>query len=77
MEWQLVGTDNWIFGEKVRGLVRNKKAEIYYNDEWTGKEGGWRWKVFNGKPDVGGYAASRGWAIYNCELELGYEISEI
>ncbi len=76
MEWQLVDEDNWIFGEKIRGIIRHQKAEIYFDEEWTGREGGWRWMIF-GESLTGGYAPSRSAAIYCCELALGFKENEL
>jgi hypothetical protein len=70
MEWQLVDKDNWIFGEKIRGIVRDKKAEIYINESYNGKEGGWFWRVFGDKA-TGGVTYSRNQAIWVCEVALG------
>jgi hypothetical protein len=47
LEWQFIGEDCWIFGEKVRGLVRTRLAEVYY-DKGLGDnlQGNWRWLVY-------------------------------
>lgn len=75
-EWQLVDKENWIYGEKIRGIIRSQKAEIYYDLDWKDEwGGGWRWMVFDGKL-TGGYAPSRPVAIDLCELALGVVTDE-
>lgn len=44
-EWQLVAEDQWIYGIKIRGLVRRPKAEVYFDGE--AKDYGWRWLVYD------------------------------
>ena len=43
MEWQFQGDDQWVFGKKIRGVVRYPIAEIYFDEEQTGRNGGWIW----------------------------------
>jgi len=44
-EWQMYGQDEWMFGIKIRGIVRNPLAEIYFDDE---KNYGWIWLLLDG-----------------------------
>jgi hypothetical protein len=41
LEWQQNGTDTWIFGTMVRGIVRDVVAEIYCDD--SEKDCKWVW----------------------------------
>lgn len=50
-EWQQTGIDEWVFGIKVRGLVRVPLAEIYFDEELNGR-GGWMWLVHRKDGDV-------------------------
>lgn len=44
MEWQLIGENEWIFGHKIRGIVRKRLAEVYYTDgNADGRSYGWVW----------------------------------
>ena len=71
MEWQFIGEDTWIFGLKVRGIVRQKFAEVYFNEGYEGREGGWRWRAFNSVPPQSGYEINRSAAIIAAEKALG------
>lgn len=48
MEWQFHGDDEWVFGRKVRGMVRWPRAEIYFNEELDSCKGGWIWMAWVG-----------------------------
>lgn len=43
MEWQYLGDNDWWFGRKVRGLVRDVLVRIYFLDDRNGGE--WYWKT--------------------------------
>lgn len=42
MEWQLMDGEcsSWAFGDKIRGIIRDRKAEVYFDEE---KNPGWIW----------------------------------
>jgi len=40
MEWQLIDENDWILGEKVRGIVRHSIAEVWYDEDK-----GWHWRL--------------------------------
>jgi hypothetical protein len=39
MEWQTTGKNHWVYGEKVRGVIRDRKAEVW----WDKDKSVWRW----------------------------------
>lgn len=43
MEWQYLGDDDWVFGTKVRGVVRQCYAYIEYDK----KPEEWRWIAYH------------------------------
>ena len=72
-EWQFMGNDTWAFGVKVRGVVRDRLAEIYFDESHHGREGGWRWtvrQVRNGR-SAGGYTGTLSMALDLAEAALG------
>ena len=42
-EWQLHDANQWAFGLKVRGVIRHRLAEVYYDESSNDPRGGWRW----------------------------------
>jgi hypothetical protein len=71
--WQLQGQDEWVFGIPVRGLIRTKIAEIYFDEE----QGGWIWFV-RGAPAYDsiterGKAPTLSMAVELAEKALGVE----
>lgn len=65
-KWQMIRTDNWIYGEKIRGIIRTRLAEI-----WARDHGGWQWVV----GDIShGVAESLLSAIEKCEDALGEKL---
>lgn len=57
-EWQHLGDNDWVFGKKVRGIVRESMAEVYFNDEGhQDKYFGWVWFI---RPNAGGTTVDRG-----------------
>ena len=42
MEWQLIGDDHWVFGLKVRGVIRRRLAEVYHDPN---RQHPWVWMV--------------------------------
>jgi hypothetical protein len=51
LTWQMLSEDSWVFGPKVRGIVRDYYAQVYFDEE-IGKMGsehehspeyGWVW----------------------------------
>lgn len=73
MEWQLTSSDNWELGTMVRGIVRDVKAEVYFDEER--EKGGWTWFVFApfGKIHKRGIATTLLEAIGECEKLLGIQ----
>lgn len=73
-EWQHTGNNDWIFGMKVRGLVRDPRAEIYFNDS-DGPTGGWVWMAWPsgrpGRPVVRGVEEQFQDAAIEAERALG------
>lgn len=65
MEWQFRGDDEWVFGEKVRGIVRYPRAEVYFDEER-----GWVWFVL-GETENRGISGKLEWAIDECEKVMG------
>ncbi len=68
MKWQLVGEDDWNFGEEIRGMVRYPKASVYFDEDLVSPEGGWIWFVLGGPR---GKAHSRSDAARCVEAALG------
>lgn len=81
-EWQFFGDDNWIFGVKIRGVkirgvIRDVLAEVYFAEEVNGPEGSWSWMVHQ-KKDMAkwrerGLARSFQTALVSCEKAMGIE----
>lgn len=70
MEWQRTGGDNWVFGVPVRGLVRERLAEVYFDSDLKGgKDYGWVWFV-PGDPWMRGVVTSLTEAVAKCEAIL-------
>lgn len=42
-EWQFIGS-KWVFGLKIRGIVRESLAEVYWNEKAGTAQ--WAWTVF-------------------------------
>lgn len=72
-EWQLLGQDDWVFGVKVRGIVRDYEAQIYFDEDDDSREGGWKWLVFGSPTREGasGRAMNLTYALQLCEERLG------
>lgn len=77
-EWQMVGPDEWVFGVKVRGIVRVHLANVYYDEESNNPIGGWRWLLLGRafdfaleKSSVRGVSASLSDAICDAEQAMG------
>jgi hypothetical protein len=75
-EWQMVSGDNeWVFGIKIRGIIRELFAEIYFDPDNDNPEGGWRWMVHAPTPievePPNGFAINYQEAIKECEQALG------
>lgn len=78
-EWQMVGQDDWVFGEKIRGVVRVTLAQLYFDEDSLHPTGGWRWLLLheayemaqkNGRP-VRGTGASLPDAVWDAEIAMG------
>jgi hypothetical protein len=77
MEWQLIDKDEWVLGEKVRGIVRVVRATVYFDEETDGPRGGWHWSARNsGGVIARGVAMSLIDAVVAAELSLGILSSE-
>lgn len=75
-EWQMIsGDDEWVFGIKIRGIVRELFAEIYFDPDRDDPEGGWRWMTYAPIPieeeSPNGLAITYQGAIKKCEKALG------
>ncbi len=71
-EWQFVGDNEWIFGVKVRGVIRKLVAEIYYDEDSNDRRGGWVWMTYqDGGMGTRGKSISRTFAIIDAEEALG------
>lgn len=73
-EWQMVGEDDWVFGVRVRGLVRSTLAYFYFNEDINDERGGWVWCAPGTPPLTGqpprGVAGCRAHAARACEEAL-------
>jgi hypothetical protein len=68
-EWQFIGDDQWIFGEKIRGLVRRRIAEVYFDEDLDDPRGGWVWMTWSTEAKRGNsYTLEE--AVECCESEL-------
>jgi hypothetical protein len=74
-EWQLVGKDDWMFGRKVRGLVRRPMALAWRDESRHDPRGNWIWCAFpRGDPvGTGGFATSLAAAVTAAEGALALE----
>jgi cephalosporin-C deacetylase-like acetyl esterase len=75
MEWQMIGSGYWIFGPKIRGMVRSERAVVHH-DSFAGgdREHEWAWAAYgtaDGQPAVRGRAESRAAAAHAAEEALG------
>jgi hypothetical protein len=70
MEWQFTGDDQWIFGPKVRGLVR-MVAELYFDEAYEGRGGGWRWMTH-----VGNKVCGRAGSFREAVSEVEHHVSK-
>ncbi len=80
-EWQYQGDNTWVYGVKVRGIIRKKDADIYFDEgiekpgydggpsSWT--EYGWRWLVYKDGWINRGISINLQAAIEICEKEMG------
>ncbi len=77
MEWQrLSNDDDWVFGEKVRGVVRKPYvASVYFDKDCDDSRGGWKWMVYSVPPHntERGVAPGLSSAITECERVLGIQ----
>lgn len=65
-EWQYIGDDQWIYGTKVRGLVRQRIAEVYFDEDCDSPLGGWQWMAGQRRGNAHSLAA----AIQSAEEEI-------
>ena len=72
MEWQCIGDSNWVFGEKVRGIVRKSVAEVYYEEKSANCQGAWLW--FLVEIDANGSSATLREAIVAAEKACGRDV---
>ena len=84
--WQRQG-DDWVFGWKIRGIVRSPVAEIWFQDDLSrlGPEtlkgqAGWAWVVrenYTGQNSgliIGLSSHNLTAAVEACEKALGFEV---
>lgn len=69
----MTGDDEWIFGVKVRGAVREWSGCVYFNPDLGGKEGGWVWMTRVDDSMPRGLALSRAAAMAQVEAALGVD----
>ncbi len=69
-EWQRIREDEWAFGEKVRGLVRRRLAEVYFDEE---RNPSWIWFAFIRQTFEGGSENTLQDAVAAAETCLGIE----
>lgn len=68
--WQQQGENEWVFGYLIRGIIWVSVAEVYFDKDQDGPEGGWVWFVKGGSR---GKSPSLGHAIVDAEHALGIE----
>lgn len=70
--WQRTGEDEWEFGEMVRGMIRAPVGEMYFDEDLSGREGGWVWFTRGVSPEnPRGVAHTRQEAARRVEEALG------
>jgi hypothetical protein len=72
-EWQHLGDDEWVFGVKVRGIARDRLAELYFDPDSNNPRGGWFWMVY-GPPATRGAATSLSAAVRAAEVAMGQPV---
>lgn len=75
-EWQMISGDNeWVFGVKIRGIIRELLAEIYFDPDRDSPQGGWHWMTYAPTPNEeeppSGLAINYQSAVKKCEKALG------
>lgn len=65
-EWQRHGQDNWVYGEIVRGVVRDIEAEVYRLGL-----GDCQWSVHTPEHHYHGSSPSYSNAIIEAETKMG------
>ena len=74
MKWQRLNVTEWVFGNKVRGIVRDIKARVWFQDCFINS--GWvYWTVNYERNDYKAYMSAESWidAITKAEQELGID----
>ena len=74
--WERVGIDHWVLGVPVRGVVRRKLAEVWFDkDADITDHGGWHWRSGSQYTELyaSGWERSRVEAITTVEEKLGIE----
>lgn len=69
MDWQHLGDDSWVFGVKIRGLVRHYRGKVYFDEDCDNPQGGWHWMAGSRR----GLALSLPIAVAKVEQALGVE----
>jgi len=67
LEWQHLGNNDWVLGKKVKGIVRESMAEVYFNEP-VNDSYGWVW--FINSTNHRGASSSLRQAIEAAELVL-------
>lgn len=78
-EWQMVGHDEWVFGMKLRGIVRVQYANVYFDEDSNNPRGCWVWCLLGELCDkmraegrtLRGVSASCSDAILDAEEAMG------
>ena len=49
-EWQLIANNEWVFGEKIRGIVRFREGEVWHEESDSVCR--WKWIVRGPKNNI-------------------------
>lgn len=76
MEWQLIGKNQWVFGTKVRGVIRNELAVVYRDPD---QDYPWVWWATDPLGSRTGYGTARNLtdALEKAEEHLSWCIPEL
>lgn len=69
-EWQQLGKNDWVLGVKIRGIVREYVAEVYFAKDLNDPAGGWVWMTNKGEWTHRGLAPSLSSAISKAESSV-------
>lgn len=74
-EWQLIGDNEWIFGEKIRGLIRVILAEVYYDEDRDDPHGWWIWMAYKDEQTVRGVEGCLTSAVEAAEMAVSKKVA--